>query len=172
MDPYTKKVYLPMTETGFYILLCFQWKEEGQYLSRQQEKGWERVRVSGLGLYHFCRCQPKKVVYQLDYNPEGIAHREEYLQMFRDCGWEYLQDYAGYSHFRKPVSEMEGEQESIFCDDESRLDMMNRIFKGRMVPLLVIFSVCFCLRFFKAACAAHPGGMGCGSFSAFCSVCT
>lgn len=30
-------------------------------------------------------------------------------------------------------------EEEIFCDDESRLDMMNRIFRGRVIPLIVIF---------------------------------
>ena len=58
--------------------------------------------------------------------------------MFRDCGWEYLQDYAGYSYFRKSAEQMQGDEE-IFCDDESRIDMMKRVFKGRLFPLLIIF---------------------------------
>ena len=57
--------------------------------------------------------------------------------MFHDCGWEYIQDFGGYSYFRKPVSEMQGEEE-IFCDDESRLDMMRRVFAGRYLPILII----------------------------------
>ena len=77
------------------------------------------------------------MVYQLDYNEEGLKHKDEYVQMFKDCGWEYLQDFGGYSYFRKPVSEMQGEEE-IFCDDESRLDMMRRVFAGRYLPILVI----------------------------------
>ena len=57
--------------------------------------------------------------------------------MFKDCGWEYIQDFGGYSYFRKPVSEMQ-EEEEIFCDDESRLDMMRRVYAGRYLPILVI----------------------------------
>ena len=34
---------------------------------------------------------------------------------------------------------MDGGGEEIFCDDESRLDMMKRVFAGRMVPLLILF---------------------------------
>lgn len=45
------------------------------------------------------------MVYQLDYNKEGLEHKDEYLKMFDDCGWEYLQEYAGYSYFRKAVAE-------------------------------------------------------------------
>mgnify|MGYP000198857379 FL=1 len=78
------------------------------------------------------------MVYQLDYNSEGLLHKSEYVQMFQDCGWEYVLDYVGYSYFRKPASAMQGE-EAIFCDDDSRLEMMKRIFRGRLVPLLIAF---------------------------------
>ena len=67
-----------------------------------------------------------------------MKNKEEYLQIFRDCGWEYLQDYFGYSYFRKPVAQMAGE-EKIFCDDESRRDMMKRVFRGRVIPLILLF---------------------------------
>lgn len=59
--------------------------------------------------------------------------------MFQDCGQEYVQDYGGYSYFRKPVSK--GIDESIFCDNESRLEMMRRIFHGRLVPMLIVFAL-------------------------------
>ncbi len=115
-----------------------EWKKEEAYLTEQHKKGWKFVRVSGFCVYHFERCVPEDVVYQLDYNPDGIAHKEEYVKMFSDCGWEYLQDYVGYSYFRKSASEMDGSEE-IFCDDASRFDMMKRVFRGRLIPLLVIF---------------------------------
>ena len=67
-----------------------------------------------------------------------LIKKDEYLRMFDDCGWEYIQDYAGYSYFRKAVSK-DGVAEEIFCDDESRFQMMQRVLKGRMLPLLVIF---------------------------------
>ena len=33
------------------------------------------------------------------------------------------------------------EDEGIFCDDSSRLEMMKRVFRGRLLPLLFIFFV-------------------------------
>lgn len=63
----------------------------------------------------------------------------EYVQMFQDCGWEYLQNYFGYSYFRKPASEMGGAEDEIFCDDVSQLDMVKRVLRQRMVPLVAIF---------------------------------
>lgn len=125
-------------KTEFKYFTIPEWKKEQDYLRQQHKNGWKFSRVSFIGLYHFEKCEPEDVVYQLDYNPEGIAHKDEYVQMFRDCGWEYMQDFFGYSYFRKPALEMNGDEE-IFCDDASRVDMMKRVFKGRMLPLLCIF---------------------------------
>lgn len=119
------------------IYTIADWEKEEQYLRRRHQEGWRFVKVSLPGFYHFVKCTPEDVVYQLDYNQEGLEHKDEYVQMFEDCGWEYIQDFGGYSYFRKPVAKMRGEEE-IFCDDESRLDMMRRVFAGRYVPVLII----------------------------------
>lgn len=127
------------TKTELRFFSVPQWKKEEKYLREQHRNGWKFIKVNGLGLYHFQRCEPKDMVYQLDYNPDSTLQKREYIQMFRDCGWEYLQNYVGYSYFRKAASEMDGTEEEIFCDDSSRLDMMMRVFKGRMIPLLTVF---------------------------------
>lgn len=113
-------------------------EKEQEYLREMHRHGWKFVLLTGIGAYHFEECEPEDVVYQLDYNKDGLAHKDEYVQMFEDCGWEYLQDFFGYSYFRKPAAQMK-EDEGIFCDDSSRLEMMQRVFKGRLIPLLVIF---------------------------------
>ena len=125
----------------FKVFTVPEWKQEEEYLREQHKNGWKFTKVDLLGIYHFVKAVPEDVVYQLDYNQDGIAHKSEYVQMFRDCGWEYLQDYVGYSYFRKPVAEMQGEEE-IFCDYDSKLEMMKRVFRGRVKPLLVIFFCC------------------------------
>ena len=127
------------TKTEWKFFSIADWEKEEQYLRRQHQNGWKFTGVSFLMAYHFVRCEPEDVVYQLDYNP--AANKQEYLQIFRDCGWEYLQDHVGYSYFRKPASAMQGE-ETIFSDDASRLDMLQRIIKGRLLPLLPIFLLC------------------------------
>lgn len=130
-------------------------EKEQEYLREKQKDGWKFVKVTGLGTYHFEKCEPEDVIYQLDYNQDGLAHKEEYVQMFRDCGWEYLQDFFGYSYFRKPAAQMSGNEEEIFCDDHSRLEMMKRVFKGRLVPLLVIFSCILVPQFLMNMFGAH-----------------
>ena len=118
--------------------------QEQDYLREQHKKGWKFIKVTGFGMYHFEKCQPEDVVYQLDYNND--REKAEYIQMFADCGWEHIQEYEGYSYFRKSAEEMNGDEE-IFCDDESRLAMMDRVYKGRLLPLLVIFFACLMPQF-------------------------
>lgn len=126
------------TKKQFKWFSIFEYEKEQDYLRNMHKSGWKFVKVGGFCVYHFEKCTPEDVIYQLDYNKEGLDNKDEYVKLFNDCGWEYLQDYVGYSYFRKPVSQANGEEE-IFCDDESRLQMMERVFKGRMVPLLIIF---------------------------------
>lgn len=127
------------TKTEFKLFSITEWKKEERYLRKQHKNGWEFVAVNFIGLYHFKKCEPKDVIYQLDYNPESITQKAEYIQMFRDCGWEYLQNFFGYSYFRKEASLMDGTEEEIFCDDASRLDMMKHVLRHRMTPLFFIF---------------------------------
>ena len=115
-----------------------EYEKEAEYLRRRHKEGWKFKNVTYPGIYIFEKCEPQDVIYQLDYNPDGIKNQGEYVQMFEDCGWEYLKEFAGYTYFRKPAEKMEKE-ENIFCDDQSRLDLLNRLFRGRVIPSMVIF---------------------------------
>lgn len=126
------------TKTEFKWFTIFEYEKGQDYLREMHKAGWKLVRVTGLGMYHFAQTTPQDVVYQLDYNKDGLAHKDEYLKMFDDCGWEYIQDYVGYSYFRKPVAQ-DNMAEEIFCDEESKFQMMERVMMGRLTPLLIIF---------------------------------
>ena len=142
------------TKKQFKWFTIFEYEKEQEYLRQMHLSGWKFLKVTGFGMYHFEKCQSQDVVYQLDYNKEGLAHKEEYIQMFADCGWEHLQDYAGYSYFRKAVGE-DGIAEEIFCDDASRLQMMERVLKGRLLPLLIIFLCCLLPQFLNNLLSTH-----------------
>lgn len=124
-------------KTVFRIFTIYEHEKEQDYLRQMHRSGWKFCLLTFPGFYHFEECEPEDVVYQLDYNPEGLSHKEEYVKLFEDCGWEYLQDFAGYSYFRKPASETAGAEE-IFCDEDSRLQMLGRVFKGRLLPIFII----------------------------------
>ena len=126
------------TKKQFKWFTVFEYEKEQDYLREMHRAGWKFIKVKGIGMYYFEKCTPQDVVYQLDYNQDGLAHKDEYLKMFDDCGWEYIQDFFGYSYFRKAVAD-DGAAEEIFCDEESRLQIMQRVIKGRMLPLLILF---------------------------------
>lgn len=121
---------------AFHIFTIAGYEREEAYLRRMHNKGWKFTGLYIPGIYQFERCQPEDVIYQLDYNLNGMPDRE-YTQLFEDCGWEYLQDFCGYSYFRKPASQM-NEEEKIFSDSKSRLDMLDRVFRGRVVTLIIL----------------------------------
>jgi len=146
------------TKKEFKFFTIFEHEKEQEYLRAMHNSGWKFTHVTGLGMYHFEACQPEDVIYQLDYNQEGLAHKSEYVQMFADCGWEYLQDFFGYSYFRKSAAEADGATE-IFCDAESRMQMMERVFKGRMIPLVVIFSALLIPQFILNLTTYHNYGI-------------
>ena len=120
------------------IYSIFTHEKEEKFLRDMHKSGWKFIKVTGLGRYHFEKCEPKDVIYQLDYNKDGLKNKDEYVKMFADCGWEYMQTYCGYTYFRKSANKINSNEE-IFCDNESKLQMIKRVYLGRMLPLLIIF---------------------------------
>lgn len=145
------------TKFGWFTIP--EWEKEENWLREQHKNGWKLIKATPLGLYRFEQCEPEDVIYQLDYNQEGMDHLSEYIQMFRDCGWEYVTDMMGYAYFRKPANEMV-EDEGIFCDDESKIEMIERVYKGRMLPLIVIFCCCIMPQLFMQSHNTSEVGRG------------
>ena len=53
---------------------------------------------------------------------------------------------------------MNGDEE-IFCDDASRVAMMERVFKGRLLPLVVLFTLCLLPQFINNLVSLHNYGI-------------
>ena len=120
---------------------------EALYLGEMHAQGWKLKEVSYSNLvvavkYTFEKCQPEQVVYQLDFYPMKKSERASYLQLFKDCGWEHITGFNGFSYFRKPYSQIESDAEfEIYNDAAGKLAMVKRILIMRMLPVLILFSV-------------------------------
>ncbi len=125
--------------------------KEEEFLREQHREGWRFKKYLIPGFYLFDRCRPEDVVYRVDFDHAQKGEKSEYLQMYRDYGWEYIFEVNGFSFFRKPADGMEEKETEIFSDDESRLEMVSRIFRRRMIPLLCVF-LCFLLPQFFIQC--------------------
>jgi len=118
---------------------------EAFYLREMHAQGWKLRKVSYSILlfavkYTFEKCQPEQVSYQLDFYPMKKSERASYLQLFKDCGWEHIIDFNGFSYFRKLYSGVESDAEfEIYNDAAGKLAMVKRILRLRMLPILLLF---------------------------------
>ena len=130
----------------YRIATIADYDREALYLREMHAQGWKLKEVSYSNLvvavkYTFEKCQPEQVVYQLDFYPMKKSERASYLQLFKDCGWEHITDFNGFSYFSKPYSEIESDTEfEIYNDAAGKLAMVKRILTMRMLPILLLFS--------------------------------
>ena len=130
----------------YRIFTIADYEREALYFREMHAKGWKLRKVSYSILlatvkYIFEKCQPEQVSYQLDFYPMKKSERASYLQLFKDCGWEHITDFNGFSYFSKPYSEIESDTEfEIYNDAAGKLAMVKRILTMRMLPILLLFS--------------------------------
>lgn len=123
-------------QTKIRFFTIADYNEEQTWLEEQHKNGWKLVKVTAPCFFTFEECVPEEVSYRLEFNKGKVT--DDYLQMYEDYGWEYIAECMNWSYFRKPVVEsaVEGENE-IFSDDESRLNMIDRIVHTRLMPVIV-----------------------------------
>jgi len=129
----------------YRITTIADYDREALYLRKMHAEGWKLKEVTYSNLvvavkYTFEKCQPEQVSYQLDFYPMKKSERASYLQLFKDCGWEHITDFNGFSYFRKLHSGIESDAEfEIYNDAAGRLAMLKRILTKRMLPILLLF---------------------------------
>ena len=145
------------------------YEEEEQWLRRQHQNGWKLVKTVLPCFFVFERCTPEDVVYRLHYKND--CGNGEYFQLFQDYGWTYFNRCMGWLYFRRPVSETDTAQEQeIFSDDASRVEMLRHIVRTRMLPLLVIFFACLLPNFINSVRRAEGGVPFADGFTVIFSV--
>ena len=98
----------------YRIATIADYDREALYLRKMHAEGWKLKEVTYSNLvvavkYTFEKCQPEQVSYQLDFYPMKKSERASYLQLFKDCGWEHITDFNGFSYFRKLHSGIESD---------------------------------------------------------------
>ena len=133
----------------YRIFTIADYDREALYLRKMHAEGWKLKKVSYSNLviavkYTFEKCKPEQVSYQLDIYPMKKSERASYLQLFKDCGWEHITDFNGFSYFRKLHSGIESDAEfEIYNDAAGKLAMVKRILTMRMLPILLLFLLIF-----------------------------
>ena len=129
----------------YRIATIADYDREALYLRKMHAEGWKLKEVTYSNLvvavkYTFEECQPEQVSYQLDFYPMRKSDRASYLQLFKDCGWEHITDFNGFSYFRKLHSGIESDAEfEIYNEAAGKLAMVKRILTRRLFPILLLF---------------------------------
>ena len=89
MDDRIKRIYVPMTESGFYILFCLQEPQHGYGISQQVKKmtgGAVTISAGTMygtlskmeadGLIRFCREEEKRKLYQITETGREVLETE------------------------------------------------------------------------------------------------
>lgn len=133
------------TKVIYRIATIADYEREAVFLGKMHAEGWKLKEVTYSNLvvvvkYTFEKCQPEQVSYQLDFYPMKKSERASYLQLFKDCGWEHITDFNGFSYFRKLYSGVESDAEfEIYNDTAGKLAVVKRILTRRMLPILLLF---------------------------------
>lgn len=109
-----------------------EFEEEEKWLEEQHRNGWRLIKTNG-AKYQFESCNADEWIYQLDFKENGAE--EEYIQMFRDCGWEYVLKHDKWCYFRRKKED--DADLSIFSDRFSKMEMYNRILQSRRLKVTV-----------------------------------
>ena len=125
----------------FYIA---EFEQEAAWLSFMHKEGWKFLSTDGFH-YRFEAAEKEDWCYQLDYKQNGAAE-DDYLQLYRDFGWEFAGQYQNWFYFRKKCAEGEAPDLSVFSDRESKLELCRRIINGQFLRML---PVCFLLMLYS-----------------------
>ena len=111
-------------------------KEEA-WLEEMSTTGWHLTSVQLPCFYTFDKGEAQRNVYRLDYMLMKKDKLDEYLQIFRDAGWEYVGEMSNWRYWRKQV--VMDETPEIFTDNESKIKKYQRML-AYMVFFLVILT--------------------------------
>ena len=117
-------------------------EQEEAWLSSMSQRGWHLASVGLPCTYRFRAGEPRDYVYRLDYQTFPKKDKQEYQQLFRDAGWEYIGEMSAWQYFRKEVKEEESLE--IFTDVESKIAKYKRILAFLWffwIVLIVVFPV-------------------------------
>jgi hypothetical protein len=128
------------TKRVFRIFWAWEDERQEKWFEAMARGGWHLKRPGALW-FRFEQGPPAEVAYRIDYpgsRTVGKGDRQEYLALFRDSGWEFVGESAGWYTFRKPIGE--GPAPEIFTDSESRIAKYKRIlaFLGLIALILCV----------------------------------
>lgn len=114
----------------------------------RKKPGWEKWPLKagiliGLGLpgtYRFEEGSPREDVYRMDYINDQKDY-QNYLQLFKDAGWDHIGRMGGWQYFRKSIQA--NDVPEIYTDNASKAQKYQRvlIYLVILLPVLLLLVI-------------------------------
>ncbi len=119
------------------VIWAWQDEKEEQWLEQQSLRGWHLVQVVPF-FYRFCKGSPVRVVYRLDYKMTLDKDHGDYLEIFKDSGWELVTTMSNWHYYRtEPKNDRVPE---IYSTNRTRVQKYRRLLMA-LLPSLIILGV-------------------------------
>ena len=127
------------TMKKFKWFWAWQDEKEESWLSSMAQEGWHLKGLGFPGMYIFNSGEPRNDHYRMDFITDRKNY-QNYLQLFKDAGWEHLGEMGGWQYFRANAET--NIPPEIYTDKDSKAKKYQRL-----MLYLVIFLPIF-LNFF------------------------
>ena len=110
------------TKSIWRFFLAYEDQKQEAWLEALAQQGWH-LSSPGLFRFTFSKGEPSLNRYRLDYQMIRGRQRDEYLDLFKDAGWDFLGEVANRYYF---VARADAFSPEVFSDPESRQDRIRR----------------------------------------------
>jgi len=132
--------------------LFWSWQDEKQeaWLGEMSRQGLHLEGPGTFCSFIFEQGPAREYSYRLDYGQGKTP--DDYFQLIRDAGWQYLGSKAGWHYWRKEIQA--GQIPEIFTDPTSKIQKYQRLFASYVTsaPAMYILG----LAIFKQYPGRHP----------------
>jgi hypothetical protein len=128
------------TKTVFKLFGAWNDRREENWLKEMASKGWH-LESAAVVFYKFRRGEPADMTYRMDFQTAGKFDKKEYLDLFRDAGWEFVGRNGAWFYFRTPTGK--GKEPEIHTDMASRIAKYRRLLLLLIIILVVLSNSTF-----------------------------
>ncbi|QAA30610.1 DUF2812 domain-containing protein [Clostridium manihotivorum] len=111
----------------FKLFFIWQHEDEEKWLREMSLNGYELVSAR-VCRFKFRVCEPKDVVYKLDYRRLKKYDKDNYLDIFEESGWQFVTTCMNWIYFKSEA--ISNEEMDIFNDIDSKAEMLRTIQKA------------------------------------------
>lgn len=127
--------------------IFFSWQDEKReaWLIKMSQQGLHLKEPRSFCDFLFEKGPARQFVYRLDFNQDKLA--QDYLELIKDSGWEYLGTQSGWHYWRRRSSGSKVPE--LFTDSQSKLQKYQRLFMAytastpAIAAVLIIFEAVF-----------------------------